>query len=180
MGFKKNIKKYRKLNKMTQKELGDKIGKKPLTISRYENGEIFPPFEVIEKIANIFNFPTEIFLTNDPENFNEEIFKQKNVWQHMAETRKKSDENNDKKEENSDNKIDIKVNHEKIIDMMNFIRLNEKEKKYIENLKHELLHYLNFKDEFLNTETTKEEKSKRIEKILSFIEFLYFQDIIKK
>lgn len=59
MGFKENLKKYRKLHNLTQKKLADKIGKKPLTISRYENGEIFPPVEVIEKIANIFNMPVE-------------------------------------------------------------------------------------------------------------------------
>lgn len=50
----------------------------------------------------------------------------------------------------------------------------------IEVLKTELLNYLNFKDDFLKLGTTEEEKKNKIEKILSFIDFLYFQDIIKK
>lgn len=50
----------------------------------------------------------------------------------------------------------------------------------IEVLKIELLNYLNFKDDFLKLGTTEEEKKNKIEKILSFIDFLYFQDIIKK
>lgn len=67
MGFKDNLKSIRKNKKLTQKELADKIGKKPLTISRYENGEIYPPFEVIEKIANVLDVPTEKLIFSETE-----------------------------------------------------------------------------------------------------------------
>lgn len=50
-----NIKKYRKLNKLTQKELAEKISKNERTIRGYEAGVIVPPFAVIKQIANTLN-----------------------------------------------------------------------------------------------------------------------------
>lgn len=49
----------------------------------------------------------------------------------------------------------------------------------IKSLENELINYLKFKDSFLNIETTEEKQKEKIEKIFSFIDFLYFQDIIK-
>lgn len=46
------IKYYRKLNKMTQKELGLRIGKKHNTISSYENGTNEPEQDALFAIAN--------------------------------------------------------------------------------------------------------------------------------
>lgn len=46
------IKEYRKLNGLTQKELGDKIGVKHNTISGYESGINEPEQDLLFKIAN--------------------------------------------------------------------------------------------------------------------------------
>ena len=55
MSIGENIKKYRKLNKLTQKELAEKIGKKERTIRGYEADDTIPPLTVIRKIADFFN-----------------------------------------------------------------------------------------------------------------------------
>ena len=49
------IKEYRKLNRMTQKELGEKIGVKHNTISGYENGTSEPEQDLLFKIAAALN-----------------------------------------------------------------------------------------------------------------------------
>lgn len=49
-----NIKKQRKQNKMTQQELGNKIGKTESTIRKYENGSIEVPLSVLDSIAKVF------------------------------------------------------------------------------------------------------------------------------
>ena len=54
-----NIKKYRKLNKLTQKELGEKIGKKAIPVRHYESGDTNPPTSVLIKIGEVLNVSTE-------------------------------------------------------------------------------------------------------------------------
>lgn len=49
------IREYRKLNGLTQKELGDKIGVKHNTISGYENGTSEPEQDLLFKIANVLH-----------------------------------------------------------------------------------------------------------------------------
>lgn len=51
MSIGENIKKYRKQNKLTQKELGKEIGKSPVTVRHYESGYIEPPTSVLREIA---------------------------------------------------------------------------------------------------------------------------------
>lgn len=63
-----NIKKYRKLNKLTQKELAEKIGKKERTIRGYEADDTVPPLTVIRKIAEIFNVQDTDLITLDENN----------------------------------------------------------------------------------------------------------------
>ena len=46
-----NIKRARKEQGLTQRELGEKIGKKYSTVQKYENGIIEPPISVIRDIA---------------------------------------------------------------------------------------------------------------------------------
>ena len=55
MGLGENIKRYRKLNKMTQQDLSEKIGRNIRTIRGYELGDVIPPLNVIEKIAEVFS-----------------------------------------------------------------------------------------------------------------------------
>ncbi len=47
-----NIKLYRNKAKLTQKELGEKIGISQQQIAQYENGKRLPKIETINKIAN--------------------------------------------------------------------------------------------------------------------------------
>lgn len=47
-----NIKKYRKLAKMTQEELAEKIGANRVTIARYENGNYLPSVPAIHALAD--------------------------------------------------------------------------------------------------------------------------------
>lgn len=47
------IKKYRKLKGLTQKELGEKIGRTQRTIQAYEKNEVVPPLTIIKNLANI-------------------------------------------------------------------------------------------------------------------------------
>jgi len=49
------IREYRKLQKMTQKELGEKIGVKHNTVSGYENGTNEPEQDILFKIAAALN-----------------------------------------------------------------------------------------------------------------------------
>jgi transcriptional regulator with XRE-family HTH domain len=56
------IKKYRKLNKLTQKQLGDLIGKSAGAIRKYESGLRTPALETILFLAKALNVePTELF-----------------------------------------------------------------------------------------------------------------------
>ena len=50
-----NIKVLRKKNKLTQAKLGKEIGKKEITIRKYESGEITPPTETLQKISEVLN-----------------------------------------------------------------------------------------------------------------------------
>lgn len=60
-----NIKKYRKLNRLTQKELGEKIGKNERTIRGYEADDTIPPLAVIRKMAEVFNVEdTDLIVLN--------------------------------------------------------------------------------------------------------------------
>lgn len=66
-----NIKKYRKAKKMTQKELGEKIGKKEITIRRYEKGDITPPVPIINSLSIVLDIPvTKLLSTYDTDDSN--------------------------------------------------------------------------------------------------------------
>lgn len=62
MGFKENLKNIRKEKKLSQKALGELIGKKEITIRNYESGKITPPIKVIEEIAEKLNVPVSQIL----------------------------------------------------------------------------------------------------------------------
>lgn len=49
------IKELRKEKKYTQKQLAEKIGISEISIRKYESGDRIPKFEVIERLAEIFN-----------------------------------------------------------------------------------------------------------------------------
>jgi transcriptional regulator with XRE-family HTH domain len=53
----KRIKKLRLSKKLTQKQLGEKIGRSTESIKKYESGEITPPWTVLEDIAKALDVP---------------------------------------------------------------------------------------------------------------------------
>lgn len=59
-----NIKKYRKLNKMTQLELAKKLEKTVITIKRYEYGQITVPDHVLVDISKILGITTDLLIEN--------------------------------------------------------------------------------------------------------------------
>lgn len=67
----KIIKKYRTEKKMTQKELGKKVGKAEITIRKYENENVNPPLETLIDIINVLDIPLEILKLTDDEEIDE-------------------------------------------------------------------------------------------------------------
>ena len=63
-----NIKKYRKLNGLSQEVLGELIGESARTIQRYEKGEINIPSNVLEDLSKIFRIDIIYFLEQEAEN----------------------------------------------------------------------------------------------------------------
>lgn len=55
MLLKDNIKKWRTTAKLTQEQLGKKLGVGKSTISMYESGERVPPVDIIYKLCQVFN-----------------------------------------------------------------------------------------------------------------------------
>lgn len=49
------IKELRHEKKLTQKQLAEKVGISEISIRKYESGDRIPKFEVIEKLADVFN-----------------------------------------------------------------------------------------------------------------------------
>ncbi|MBO0572575.1 helix-turn-helix transcriptional regulator [Clostridium botulinum] len=58
------IKKLRKENNLTQKELGDKLNVGKSTISQYENNINTPDIDIIKKISKIFDVSVDYLLGN--------------------------------------------------------------------------------------------------------------------
>lgn len=56
------LRKKRKDNKITLKELGNKLGYSTATISNWENLKAVPDMYNVEDVATYFNLPMNIFL----------------------------------------------------------------------------------------------------------------------
>lgn len=59
---KDRLKYYRKLKKMTQKELADQTGLSTGTIQQYELGKRNPKYETLCKIAEVLDLPVSYFI----------------------------------------------------------------------------------------------------------------------
>lgn len=57
MNIGEKIKLIRKNKKITQKQLGELIGKKEITIRKYESGEITPNIEILSEISSALGIP---------------------------------------------------------------------------------------------------------------------------
>ena len=60
--FAEKLKNLRTAQKMSQKELAERIGIAKSVISFYESGERFPSYDVLIKISRIFNVTTDFLL----------------------------------------------------------------------------------------------------------------------
>ena len=60
-----NIKKYRKLNKLTQKELGELINKSTISIRKYEANNIIPSLKVLNDIAQALRIEPNLLVSDD-------------------------------------------------------------------------------------------------------------------
>jgi|GEM_PF-715572 len=58
----KRIKKYRKKENLTQKELGNLIGRSEVSVRKYEAGDVAPGIDVIDKIAEALNISRNALL----------------------------------------------------------------------------------------------------------------------
>lgn len=58
----RNIRYWRKKNKLTQKELADLIGVSEITLNRYENGNRSPKYDKALKLAKVFNISFDWFV----------------------------------------------------------------------------------------------------------------------
>lgn len=68
MDFSARLKYLRKDAKMTQQELGAKIGVKVPSISKYESGSSIPPYNKVVALAELFDVSTDYLLglSDDP------------------------------------------------------------------------------------------------------------------
>ncbi len=64
----KVISRARKLAKLSQKELGNKLSISDKTISAYESGRAIPPVPTLQKIAEKTNQPNDMFFQSDEKN----------------------------------------------------------------------------------------------------------------
>ena len=62
-----NIKKYREIKKMTQKEIAEILEVEPATVSKYESNMIEPNIESLKRLAEIFEISVDELLKNEEE-----------------------------------------------------------------------------------------------------------------
>lgn len=65
MNIGSKIKRYRELQKMTQKDIAEILGVEPGTISKYESGIIEPNIDSIKKLAETFNITIDELLKDE-------------------------------------------------------------------------------------------------------------------
>ena len=60
-----NIRHYRKIERLSQTELGEMVGMSRFSIAAYENGEQSPTLETLGKIANALAVPIADLIGNE-------------------------------------------------------------------------------------------------------------------
>ena len=78
MSLGNNIKKYRKLNKLTQEELAEKVGMSKTTIVFWEKGTREPQNRELKKLSELFDVPVDILLSDTPYFSNTETYEVNN------------------------------------------------------------------------------------------------------
>ncbi len=68
MPFEKNrLRDLRRESNLTCKELSEKIGVAQQTITKWENGQVYPSFDKLKKLAHYFGVSTDYLLGNSDE-----------------------------------------------------------------------------------------------------------------
>jgi len=82
MGFNvgENIKKYRKLKGLTQKELADKLGIKQQSVAQYERTGRLPKLATILYIADALDVPLSNLLYGDSNNISNKAIQEVEKW----------------------------------------------------------------------------------------------------
>ncbi len=62
MNFGDRLKELRKGQKLTQRQLGERLGVAKSVVSYYESGDRFPSYDVLIKIAHTFHTTTDYLL----------------------------------------------------------------------------------------------------------------------
>lgn len=62
MAFSEKLKTLRTTNRLSQRELADRVGVGKSQVSYYENGERFPSADVLIKISDVFRVTTDYLL----------------------------------------------------------------------------------------------------------------------
>ncbi len=65
------IKKYRRLNKLTQEELSEMVGIDPRHLSRLENGKNYPGLPTLERISDALNVEIKVLFDSQEEGVDE-------------------------------------------------------------------------------------------------------------
>lgn len=60
--FSQNLKEYRLLLKLTQKDISELLGINLRSYQRYEHGEMEPNIEKLEKLADLFNISLDTLI----------------------------------------------------------------------------------------------------------------------
>lgn len=178
------FKRKRKEKGITQDKFADMIFKSKPTIARYDTGDEIPE-SVIRRSCDVLGINFFTILKGQEE----ESLEGFESWENI-------DKHNDKEIEllgySEPQFVDppyekLLRKYQKELDNIKITELNKndilttsKSDYDINTLKSELNNYLELKSNILNIPNDKRKNKEKIDKILSFIDFLYFDDIIKK
>ena len=63
--FGKMVEQYMRLNKLTMKELGEKVGRGESTVSMWISNKSTPPMGIVQKLADLFGVTTDTMIYGD-------------------------------------------------------------------------------------------------------------------
>ena len=63
--FGKMVERYMRLNKLTMKELGEKVGRGESTVSMWISNKSTPPMRIVQKLADLFGVTTDTMIYGD-------------------------------------------------------------------------------------------------------------------
>jgi len=190
------LKRKRKDKGITQEKFADMIFKSLPTVGRYDMGAIIPE-SVLQRSCDILGIDFFMLLKGQEEEslegfesweeadkFNNSIIENGGIWTDNGAWVDIKEGIIEPPYEKLLRKYKNELKNISISQLNNNITSTtlsaDKTTYNISSLKVELNNYLELKNNLLNIPSDKRENKEKIEKILSFIDFLYFDDIIKK